>query len=175
MKNRSNLFFLYNELMNPVVYHELMHLPFEFICFGTTDGRMYDHYYNHSTFIVPLGKQKKWGNSKVYGALFLCKEFEFYADLLDAYNACSLTKLRRNHIKDIHHRERVDVTPIYFDTLDDLSRLKYTEGVPLSATTYIGNVNHPKINQRFVTEKNYRIVDGIDKKNFTKLFRRVNE
>ena len=169
----NNLLFIYNELMDYDVYYD-MKLPLEFICFGITDGKMYKHFRNNSIFILPLGNDKLWGNSKIYGALFLCRDINFYINILDAYHACSKDKLRRNHIKDIHHREEVLVTPIYFNTLDDLSRLKYREGNEVIATTYFGNPNHPKIKQRFVTTKNYRIVDGIYAKYYRKLFRRVN-
>lgn len=136
---------------------------------------MYSHTRQNSTFILPTGGTKDWGNTKIYGAVFMVKEYDFYIDLLDAYHATSLTKLRRNHIKDIHHRLEIEVTPIFFDTLDDLSRLKYQEGTPIQMTTYVGNINHPKINQRFVTTASYRIVDGINKTNYTKLFRRMKE
>lgn len=171
----NNLLFLHNELMNPDIYHNKLRIPLEFICFGITDGKMYSHFGNESTFILPEGGTKDWGNTKIYGGIFLLSNFDFYIDLLDAYHACSMSKLRRNHIRDIHHRVEMPVTPIYFNTLSDLSRLKYREGREIPITTYVGNLNHPKINQRFVTTASFRIVDGINKINYTKLFRRMRE
>lgn len=168
----NNLLFIYNELLDSDVSNDLK-LPLEFICFATIDGKMYRHFRNDSVFILPLGDTKLWGNSKIYGALFLCKDIEFYISLLDAYHVCSKDKLRRNHIKDIHHREVVTATPIFFNDLDELSRLKYREGNVINATTYFGNINHPKIIQRFGTTKSYRIVDGINTTDFKKLYRSV--
>ena len=171
----TNLIFLHNELINPFIYHNKLRIPLEFVCFGMTEGKMYTHTRQNSTFILPSGDSKDWGNTQVYGAIFMIKEFDFYIELLDAFHACSIIKLRRNHIKDLHHRLKVEVVPIFFDTLDELSRLKYKEGVGIEVMTYVGNINHPRINQRFVTTASYRIVDGINKENFTKLFRRMKE
>ena len=168
----NSLIFLYSELLSPEVYNSLR-LPLEFISFGIVDAKMYRHFNNDSVFILPEDDTKAWGNTKVYGALFVCRDFDFYINILDAYHACSMDKLRRNHIRDIHHRSVVDVSPIYFDTLDELSRLKYREGISIGATTYYGNINHPKIKQRFGTTKSYRIVDGIYPKYYKELFRRV--
>lgn len=169
---KNSLVFIYNELLSPDV-HNNMSIPLEFIAFGTVDAKMYSHFKSNSNFILPLGEDKLWGNTKVYGALFVCRDFDFYINILDAYHACSMDKLRRNHIKDLHHREIVEVTPIHFNTIDELSRLKYREGISIYATTYFGNINHPRIKRRLTKIKPYRIVDGIDVQNYKKLFGRV--
>ncbi len=100
----------------------------------------------------------------------LCKDFDFYARILDAYHVCSLSSMRQNHKIDVHHRVKVNVTPIYFTSLDELSRLKYTEGSNVFAQTYLGNPNHPKISQKLNAKQTCRIVDGIDKSNYIKLW-----
>lgn len=163
------LIFLSNELQNPVMQKE-MRLPLEFITFGTIQAKMYKHFRNQSNFTVPHGTSKRWGNDVVYGGLFLCKDFDFYARIFDAYNMCSKSILLKNHVKDIHHRVEVDVTPIYFRTLNDLSSLKYREGETITAQAYMGNTKHNKITQRFDKTASYRIVDGIDVDNFKQLF-----
>lgn len=143
----------------------------EFINFGIFRGKMYKYFRNEDTFIIPEGYNLGWGNSVVYGGIFLCKDFDFYSEVLDGYYLCSLYKLRRNHIKDLQHRIEVDVTPIFFNNLDELARLKYREGEEIQVTTYVGNVNHPKIKHRIIQQKNiFRIVDGVNKKHFKKLF-----
>lgn len=162
--------FIYNELISPDLYKSL-NIPLEFIAFAITDGKLYTHFKQDNKFMLPPGGTKLWGNTKVYGALFVCRDFDFYINILDAYHACSMDKLKRNHIKDLHHREIVEVTPIHFNAIDELARLKYRELTPISATTYFGNINHPKIKKRLDTVKSYRIVDGIDKENYKKLFR----
>lgn len=165
----DKLIFLSNELQNPHQQRE-MHLPLEFITFGITEGRMYKHFRNQSNFIVPNDTLRHWGNEVIYGGLFLCKDFDFYAALFDAYHVCSLSRLSRNHNLDIHHRIEVDVKPIYFKTLDDLSRLKYKEGESVKAQTYMGNIKHNKISQRLNKTVSYRITSGIDAENFKQLF-----
>ncbi len=111
-------------------------------------------------------------NSVVYGALFLCKDFDFYARILDSYHLCSLSTLLRNHPYDELHRTNVPVRPIYFNTLDELQYLKYIEGTDnIAAQTYIANIDHPKIKQRMNTANNsHRITSGINAVSFKKLF-----
>ena len=168
----SNLIFLYNELMNPDVFSS-MQIPLEFIAFGITDAKMYSQAFGGGNFIVPLDTNKKWGNDKVYGALYILKDVRFYLGILDAYHACSYDKLRRNHFMDIHHRHEIDVTPIFFNSLDDLSRLKYREGTTIPAVAYMGNIKHPKINLRVSSSQSRRIIDGIDPLNYKKQYMEV--
>ena len=169
----NSLLFLYNELMNPDFYNN-MRLPLEFISYGIIDGKMYRHLGNKSVFILPYNHQKIWGNTKIYGGLFVCRDIDFYITILDAYHVCYKDKLKRNHIYDMHHRHIVEVTPIYFNTLDDLARLKYREGSStIQANTYFGNPKHPKIMNRIGKTQSHRVIDGIDADNFKKLFRRV--
>ena len=170
----SSLIFLHNELMNPFIYNDTMHLPLDFISYGITDGYMYRHFNNKSVFILPNNLYKERGNSKIYGAIFAVRDIDFYISLLDAYHACYKNKIQRNHIYDIHHRDTIEVVPIHFKSLSDLSRLKYREGTTtFNAEAYFGNPNHPKIKQRIGIRNSHRVVDGIDKNNFKELYRRV--
>jgi hypothetical protein len=167
----NQLLFIVNELLNPDLRRK-MRLPMEFICFGIMPGKMYPHYHDYrarSVFIVKP-TNKLWGNDVVYGALMLCKDFDFYARILDAYHVCSLSTMRRNHKLDMHHRVNVKVTPIYFNSLDELSRLMYTEGDVISVQTYLGNPLNHKISQRLNANQTCRIIDGIDKINYIKLW-----
>lgn len=168
----KNLLFIYNELLNPYTYNNLR-IPLEFISYGIIDGKMFRHFNNKGVFILPYDHQKIWGNTKIYGALFLCKDIDFYINILDAYHVCYKDKLKRNHINDMHHRYLVEVTPIYFNSIDDLARLKYRESdMTIQANAYFGNPDHPKIKSKIGKTQSYRVIDGIDGDNFKNLFRR---
>lgn len=173
-KLASRLIFLTNELQTPSLQKSLR-LPLEFIAFGIAEGRMYKHFRNQSNFVIPVDSLKRWGNDVVYGGLFICKDFDFYANILDAYHVCSLSTMMRNHKRDIHHRVEVEVTTIHFQTLDELARLQYRESESIKAQMYMGNINHPKINLRLTKTVSYRIVSGIDTVNFKQLFGEVKE
>lgn len=167
----NNLLFMYNELLDPNIYNK-MKLPFEFISYGIIDGKMYRHLGNESVFILPYNYQKIWGNTKIYGGLFFCRDIDFYISILDAYHICFKDKLKRNHVNDMYHRHIVNVTPIFFNDLDELARLKYREGTStIKANVYFGNPKHPKIKSRINKTQSYRIIDGIDAKHFKNLFR----
>lgn len=169
----NSLIFLSNELMNPVIQRELR-LPLEFITFGMTKGKMYKHFKNKGTFILPPKLSKAWGNTFIYGGLFICKDFDFYARILDAYHVCSLSTMLRNHNQDVQHRVEVEVITIHFQTLDELARLKYREGESIKANTYIGNIKHPKIKIRTKKTTHYRVTSGVDAPHFTQLFRGIS-
>ena len=132
---------------------------------------MYKHFRNDGTFTLQ-NVGKAWGNDVVYGGIFALSDYDFYIRLLDSYHQCSLALLGVNHEKDVHHRHRVLATPIAFDSIDELERLKYREREPLTVNMYQGNLNHPKIKQRLDKTVNYRIVDGVDK-HFIELIREV--
>lgn len=177
-KFMTQLIFLSNELLNPKLQKQL-HLPLEFVSFGIVkNARMYSHYKETKrTFITINDNLKKWGNTVVYGAIFTCTDFNFYARLLDSYHLCSFSVLYKNHICDLHHRTQVPVNILYFNTLDDLNMLKYKESQEtFNMQIYIGNINHPKISQRINSVKtSYRIISGIDAINFKELFWEVNK
>lgn len=176
MISADKLIFLTNNLLNPDT-RKTLNIPLEFICFGITKGKMYSSYRSKNTFISVLDNIGLTRNYVVYGALFLCKDFDFYCRILDAYHLCSLSTLLRNHSYDEQHRIITPVTPIYFKTLDELKTLKYRESDDsINAQTYTANTKNPKIKQRMNTTFNsHRIISGIDAFNFKKLFWEVEK
>lgn len=72
-------------------------------------------------------------------------------------------------MKDMHHRIETLATPIHFDSLSDLGRLKYREVEPIGVQCYFGNQHNPKIARRLGTANSYRINDGINKIHFSAL------
>lgn len=166
----NQILFLSNNLMNPKLQRELG-IPLLFISFALIEGKMYKHFRNDGTFVT--NSFKKWGNSVTYGALFLCKDFDFYGAIIDSYHSCSMSSMKRNHIYDVNHRIKVLATPITFNTIDDLAHLKYYEREPIEVDAYLANPKHPKIIKRIGSNKVYRIQDNIDSINFIQLFREV--
>lgn len=163
----SKLIFIGNELLDPSRKKQLA-LPLEFISYGFVKGKLYKHFMNDGTFLLQYGKA--WGNDVVYGGIFALNDYDFYIRLLDSYHQCSMSALGRNHSRDVHHRKAHQATPISFTTIDELCSLKYRERSPVEVQVYLGNPNHPKINQRLNKTVSYRITDGIDRK-FIQLFR----
>lgn len=161
-----------NELMNPQIQRQLK-LPLTFISYAICTANMYRHFRNESTFIIQPVK-RSWGNSVVYGGVFLLSDEPYYIRILDAYHLCSLSTLYRNHPKDVSHRGRSLVVPIHFSSLEELSRLQYTESNGLEVQTFFGNPEHPRISERLNKTNSYRISDGIDSKNFMRLYEEVH-
>ena len=166
------LLFLYNELQSPSWQREAK-VPLEFISFAFAQGKLYTHMRKNSSFL--LEDKKTWGNDVVYGGLFLLRDDDFYIRSLDAYNVCSLSTLRKNHVLDVHHRKEVVITPIAFKTREQFVSLQYLEGESITAYTYTANPNHPKITQRLRSSRQHRIVQGVDKQHFNNLIREVHE
>lgn len=160
----KKLIFLSNELLAPNK-REKMKLPLTFISFAYVEGKMIK--YKDTTMV--FSDQKKWGNNRVYGALFILDDFEFHIRVLDAMHVCSLSRMYRNHKLDLHHRVLTEVTPIFFDSISQFTRLKYREIEKIKVYAFFGNSHLPKISKRLHGRNSYRIKDGIDKENFKKL------
>lgn len=175
IENKS-MIFLSNELMNPELQRE-MKLPLEFISFAFVEEmRMYRHLRTMNTFIVPNDVKRTWGNTVAYGGLFILNDFDYFIRTLDAYHMCSLSTLKRNHLYDVHHRVPVQATPIYFSTIEDFTRHKYTEQEPTTVNAYIGNLTNPNITQRLREIRHRgRVTSGVDVPHFTSLLREVNQ
>lgn len=144
-----------------------------FVCFAHTEGKMYTYSkMKGKTFVIK--NTKKWGNSVVYGAVFLCERYYLYQEMLDAFHRCSMSNLGKNHHLDMTHRLDIEVTPITFATLDDMARLLYKEKDPITVQAYLANTKHPKINQRIYDKwHNYRVIDGLDARYFKEMYKGV--
>lgn len=169
----NQLIFLSDKLISPVT-QRLLRIPLHFISFAHIEGKLYTLPFKKGTFVTQT--ENAWGNSVVYGALFLLQDFDFHIRTLDSMSLCSLSALRRNHALDLQHRIKVKCTPIKFDSIEKLERLLYQEAEPLEVQAYIGNPNHPKIKQRVANHRagNHRILDGINVDSFLQLHREVN-
>ena len=125
-------------------------------------------------YVVALNVlRKQYSNNVVYGGLFHCPDIAFYLRLLDAYHACSMSTLRRNHIKDTHHRILTDVRPIVFSNLEELRRLQYKEQDPIQAYLYYANPKHPNVKKRLLgrqTQSRFRVVSGVEREPFLALY-----
>ncbi len=165
----NQLIFLSNKLMSPHVQRTLR-LPIHFVSFAHMPGQLYTVYGNTDMFnYVSRRSQRK----VVYGAIFLLENYDFHIRTLDSYGLCSLSALGRNHSLDTLHRIDVEVTPIKFNTLDELARLLYKEMKPIQTQTYVGNLTNPKINLR-TKRHTYHVHSNIDKQSFKQLYREVS-
>ena len=154
----NNLLFLTDELQDPVLRQELK-LPMIFIGYALTTGKMYKR--RGSTFVISDSSVKNWGNSVVYGGIYLLEDFSHYIRVIDAYNSCSLSLLGTNHNYDLNHRVQKKVTTIDFQELKELHNLKYEEKTDVVTQMYLGNMAHNKIKHIVCNNMNsYRVQSG---------------
>lgn len=170
----DKLIFLATSILSKKKQLELR-LPLVFINYALIEGKLYK-YKSFPHLNVPLGYNKNRDNRVIYGALYLCKDFDFYSKQLDAFFSCSLSALGSNHRFDLSHRVESDVTLIEFETLDQLSRLMYEEKATIKAEIYTCNTNHPKI-KRYIsdTRNRTRVKSGVDVIAFKQLFMEVSQ
>jgi hypothetical protein len=143
-------------------------LPLQFISFAYMRGKLYrieDNYIG----IDFTSKKHKWNDDKVYGALFLLDESEFYLRTLDGIMGCSLTSLRENHIMDYMHRQKVEITPIHFKNIIEFAQLNYEEKEEIKCFAYIGNMDNKFIQNKVNNTYQNRIKCGYDEKCFIDL------
>lgn len=170
----DKLIFLTNDLLNPKLQRE-MKLPLKFISFAISEGKMYRGIRNISTITTSLDSNKLWGNIVVYGAIFLCNDFEHYSRIIDGYNVCSKSALGRNHMYDLNHRFESEVTMIHFNSIEELVDLRYIEQKKVLVEKYLCNTSNPKIKKRINSiNPSYRVIDGVQPKDFKELFWEVS-
>lgn len=166
-----NLIFLSNELMDERLQNDLK-IPIEFISFAYIENCKF-YRYKKTKLIVKGGEiSRDWGNNRIYGAIFLIRNM-YYIRVLDAYNACSLSRIFLNHPFDLNHREIGQVTLIEFNTLNDFARYKFKEQATINCWIYYGNNNNKKLNK--VLNNRRRLTNGVDTKNFKKCFSQLKK
>lgn len=144
--------------MHPDKQNELK-LPLTFVCFAILRGSLYK--FPHTSLNVT--HKKPFGNSAVYGAVYILQDDYFHIRTLDAYHLCTKDALGDNHKLDHAHRLHVQVNPILFKTMEDLDRLIYDEMESIDVQAYVANPKHPTTNKRVRRNNgtNYRIYNGI--------------
>ena len=170
----DKLIFLSSKILTSST-HKKLKIPLVFVSFAFIEGKLYK--YKKAPYLnMPLGYNKNRDNRVIYGALYFCKDFDFYSNQLDAFHSCSASKLGVNHPYDLCHRVEMPVTPIKFDTIDQFTRLMYQEKPEIMAEVYIGNTKHPKI-KKYTSTKFYhaKIKSGVDREQFIKLFMEVSK
>lgn len=167
----KQLVFLYDRTMDKQ-YRDKLLLPIHFISYGYINAKMY-HYKEHKDTLIAVDNNhvsRKWGNDKVFGAIFLLDYYNVSIRTLDGLYGCSKARLNKNNKNDLMHRVKVPVTLITFNDLDELAVMKYKEKTSIQADAYLGNPNHEWIKHRIKMQR-YRVIDGIDKVSFKKMFK----
>lgn len=163
------LIFLSGQMCDPTLQDDLG-LPIEFISFAIFKGHIYYDESVDDTFILESTRSTV---DAVYGGLFLLQDDDFYMPVIDAYNLCSMSVLRKNHIKDRQHRITHSITPISFDTVEQLRRLDYWEREDIEAVIYVGNPNHPNTRRLSRVRSGAKLVSGVHTKPFLSLLEEV--
>lgn len=162
------LIFLYNELMEEQ-YRRALGLDMKFISFGyIRDAKLYQLDVDNVIAVNYNDIKGGDGNNKVYGAIFYLHEKE-HKRLIDAYMISSCSVLGGNHIYDTTHYFEGIITPIRFNTLDELSRLLYNESPPVKCGYYLGNINKSQIKNRLIQSRN-RLTSGLLEHSIFSLF-----
>lgn len=163
------LIFISNRMLNPE-FRDNLKLPLHFVSFAVWKGHLYKNYIIKDTFMM---RSRFSTEDVVYGALYILDDADFYIRTIDSFMLCSKSILRRNHEKDHNHRITEEVTPIAFDTIEQLDRLMYRENEPVRATLYVGNPTHPTISRLSKAKGRKRIINGVNKEPLLKLIEEV--
>lgn len=147
-------------------WQEKSKLPLDFISFAFIEGKMYRIDKEYITIPFLGDKRKKWGQDRVYGAIFALDKSEYYMRVLDGIMGNSKSVLHKNHDLDYNWRYKLKVTPIHFDTITQFSKLLYIEKDPVECIAYLGNMNNILIKSKINNTYRNRIIDGYDEQHF---------
>ena len=144
--------FIYNELLDEKK-QELYKLPINFICFAYLNkAKLYN--LNGKCYITKTNI-----NNKVYGALYILDNSHQNIRILDAIMGCSRSITGKNHIKDMNWREKVTITPINFNSIEDFMKMRYNEKSDISVITYFANINNNYIKNKVIKSYNRETCD----------------
>ena len=156
--------FLYNELLDENK-QKLYRLPLTFICFAYLEGaQMYS--VKDRPYITKAKKKYR-----VYGAIYVLNNSHQNLKVLDAIMENSKGLIGKNHANDINWREKVLVTPIHFDTIEDFFKMRYNETDEIKAITYLVNTSNNYIKNNVIKSWNRDTCD-FDINNFLLLMER---
>lgn len=174
------LIFIANDLMTKEIQNRTK-IPMSFISFAYMEGCLFkfcDKIIRTRVrwYSLPLDRtfRPMYKRGRVYGAIFSIQDSQYYIDRLDAYHACSLSRMGVNHDKDIAHRVRRMVTPIHFDSLYDFGIRNYTESRVVPLECYMANTLHPTVSHKVFSEKNldkYKHHHGVDIRSFVQAYK----
>lgn len=166
-KNDLDLIFIYDDLMTHEE-QERMKLDFQFIGYAyIKDYKLFT--YRKSVVAMHQDDAKGYRlNDKVFGSVYLVPHFSYNSVILDAYYYCSMAKIGSLR-HDMRIRKKATCHLIEFDSLDSFVRHKYKHIATTTAWVYLGNPLDYKL-QRHINYGRYRLVDGIHKESYNKLF-----
>jgi hypothetical protein len=133
---------------------------------GIVSGKMWTM--DNDTITIQ-GYNRAWGGNNIFGMIFLIPDKHYYIRKLDAFYNCSLSVLLRNHVRDLNHRTKMNVTPISPDSLEDLASHKYILRDEITCWGWMGNLSHPMVLNRIRYDRN-RIRPGANVEAIKKAF-----
>lgn len=151
-------------------WQEKSKLPLTFISFAFIEGKMYRIENNY----LAVQKKHKW-EDRLYGAIFLLDNSEYYLRVLDGIMGCSMTSLGNNHRLDFTHRITIQTIPIFFNTITEFAKLLYVEKNPTKCITYIANLENTLIDKKVNNTYRNHVRYGFDRVNFINLLNKYKE
>lgn len=150
--------FIYDEIMLREV-QDKMKLPMTFVTFALLeDYKMID--YKKRPTIVPKNFVKRGrGGNRIFGTIWKLEESSFYIRILDAYYACSLSRIYENNLNDRTHRLTLKTYPFYVDSVSDLVDENFYTFKPINCQVWIANQNDDNLIRR-INRNRHKIQNG---------------
>ena len=171
---KDSLFFIYDKLMTKDE-QKVSNIEMEFISFGLINAKMsrVTTRYDPSNkiilkriFATPIN-----GIHVVFGGIFLLKNYERDVYKIHTYYDNSMMFLGNTMKEDLYDFVEIAVTPIKFNSIDDIKTCNYKIGNDVMCGTFIGNQANERISYN-IKQKLYRM-PAMDKESYIQLIKEI--
>jgi hypothetical protein len=168
-----NKIFVYDDVLIEEVYNKLGIIPIE-QRFAETSGKIY-MISNIPIMLLPDDITRNRGNRRVLGAIYSYtqKDMMRVLDILDSYKCCSISRTNIQHPLDLTYRTILQVYPIHFENIQQLTNYRYKYFEPENCFVYLGNIKNERILNCIKKDRHKKLSDGYYKQGLQNMLYRL--
>jgi gamma-glutamylcyclotransferase (GGCT)/AIG2-like uncharacterized protein YtfP len=168
-----NQIFIYDDLLIEEVYTKLKIKPIE-QRIAETSGKIY-MISNIPIMLLPDDITRTRDNRRVVGAIYKFDKKDMFnvLDTIDSYKCCSMTRIDIKHPLDLTYRTVLQVYPIMFDNIHELTSYRYKYLEPENCWVYLGNTKNQRILNCIKKDRHKKLTEGCYKQGLQNILYRL--
>lgn len=168
-----NKIFVYDDVLIETVYTKLGIQPVD-QRIAETSGKLY-MISNIPIMLLPNDVTRNRGTRRVLGAIYTFQHKDMLAvlDAIDNYKCCSMSRVGIQHPLDLTYRTTLEVYPISFDNIQELTSFRYKYLKSEMCYVYLGNINNERILNCVKKDRHKKLANGCYKKGLQDILYRL--
>lgn len=165
--------FIYDDLLIEDIYRRLKIYPIN-QRIAETSGKLY-MISNIPIMLLPDDIARTRDNRRVIGAIYTFDKKDVLSvfDTLDSYKCCSMTRIGIKHPLDLTYRTMLQVYPIMFNNIHELTDYRYKYLEPEQCWVYLGNTKNQRILNCVKKDRHKKLAEGCYKQGLQNILYRL--